>query len=390
MGDLPPELEPVVDQLAATRWPADVFDVHWRLVWVSDSLKEVLGERSEEALGYGEHILVARQRDAWQRAIAPPMRRDILLRNAAYWMHDTPGGRDAFLDQVSDDLRPFVERIKPAAPPPVWAWEVSYQAADPRPVRAAAVAARLHDAAGTRIGAVTVFGPGISARLFTMLIRGDERLFERMAALSEPAERRAAILFADLESSTPLSQRLGAPRYFELIRQLMTAADDAVIERGGLVGKHVGDGVTALFPAGPERGESAAARAAIEAAREIGQAGQRVAREVLGDPSDAVCRVNAGLHWGRDLYIGQVVTGGRLEVTALGEAVNQAARLEQSAHNGELLASEALVSRLERDDRAALGLDAERLSYRAVGDLAGAGDKALRDAGDIRVTDLRV
>jgi class 3 adenylate cyclase len=92
-----------------------------------------------------------------------------------------------------------------------------------------------------------------------------------------------------------------------------------------------------------------------------------------------------GEHWGGTLYMGQVVTGGRLEVTALGDEVNECARIEQTAAGGALLASKALVERLSAADAAAIGVDPPNMAYRALADLDGADAKAIRDAGLIAV-----
>ena len=94
------------------------------------------------------------------------------------------------------------------------------------------------------------------------------------------------------------------------------------------------------------------------------------------------------MHWGASLFIGQLTTSGRLEVTALGDEVNECARIEQSAREGQILASKAIVERLSDDDARALGLAPEELAYQTVGELPGAGDKAARDAGSIAVVDL--
>ena len=64
-------------------------------------------------------------------------------------------------------------------------------------------------------------------------------------------------------------------------------------------------------------------------------------------------KINAGVHWGGALYLGQVITGGRLEVTALGDEVNECARIQQSARDGALLASKPLVERLDPEHAAA-------------------------------------
>lgn len=103
----------------------------------------------------------------------------------------------------------------------------------------------------------------------------------------------------------------------------------------------------------------------------------------------ADCRLNVGVHWGTNLYIGQVATEGRLEVTALGDAVNEAARIEQSATGGRVLASKPLLERLSPEDASALGLDPARLAYEPVAELQGASEKAARDAGSIGVADVK-
>jgi class 3 adenylate cyclase len=213
-----------------------------------------------------------------------------------------------------------------------------------------------------------------------------------MARLVEPGRRRAAILFADLQSSTDLSRRLPSAAYFRLVRAATTAIDDVIVRRLGIVGKHAGDGVTAFFLEEDLGDVSAAARAAVEAAREIPGAAYEAAAALTED-DDLIeivssYRINVGLHWGGALYMGQVVTGGRLEVTALGDAVNDCARIQQTARDGELLASKDLVERLSREDAATLGVDPEALVYELVGEIEGVPEKALRDVASIPVTSL--
>jgi len=83
--------------------------------------------------------------------------------------------------------------------------------------------------------------------------------------------------------------------------------------------------------------------------------------------------------------MGQVVTGGRLEVTALGDEVNEAARLQQSAKDGAVLASKALLEQLSNADASSLRLDPDRVLYRTVAEIPGVDEKAVRDAGGIAV-----
>jgi class 3 adenylate cyclase len=215
---------------------------------------------------------------------------------------------------------------------------------------------------------------------------GDSRLFEQMSSIVAPARRPAAVLFADLENSTPLARRLSTPGYFGLIRRLATRSDRAVVDAGGIVGKHVGDGVTGFFTAEQAGSESAAACACIAAMRGIREAARLAADRSGLDASDVTMRF--GLHWGATLYVGRLMTSGRAEVTALGDEVNEAARIEACATGGRALASKMLIERLEPPEAATLGLDPERLSYTALGDLASATEKARRDAPAIAVCEI--
>src|SRR5262249_23708853 len=157
----------------------------------------------------------------------------------------------------------------------------------------------------------------LPARLLAFVTRGSQAMFTRMAELVEPGRRVAAVLFADLQASGALSRRLSSAVYFRLVREPTTPLDMVLIRPPGVGGQHARDGVSAFFLADEFESASAAAAAAIEAAHELRREASRVAADVAGatglfDPND--CPMNIGIHWGATLYMGQVVTGGRLEV----------------------------------------------------------------------------
>jgi len=72
--------------------------------------------------------------------------------------------------------------------------------------------------------------------LASLVSQSDPRHLERMQLVARAGRRPAAILFADLEGSSPLSKRLSTAGYFALGRRLVRAADQCVIEAGGIVG----------------------------------------------------------------------------------------------------------------------------------------------------------
>jgi class 3 adenylate cyclase len=191
---------------------------------------------------------------------------------------------------------------------------------------------------------------------------------------------------ADVESSSPLARRLSTAQYFAFGRRLVRAIDQTVIGASGIVGRHTGDGVVAFFVADATSSESAAARSCITVARSL--------RDTLADiairseiPASEVS-LRFGLHWGATLYMGRILTTGRSEVTALGDEVNEAARIEACATGSRILASKSLVERLDQADATALGLDTGHTSYTLLADLATATDKARRDAPSIAVCEL--
>jgi class 3 adenylate cyclase len=130
----------------------------------------------------------------------------------------------------------------------------------------------------------------------------------------------------------------------------------------------------------------AAAHACLSAALALTAAIAEVAARSEVQPGDIVLRF--GLHWGSNIYIGAITTGGRAEVTALGDDVNDAARIEACATGGRTLASKDLIERLAPDDAAELEIEPDRLTYSMLSDLPTATDKARRDAPPIAVCDI--
>jgi class 3 adenylate cyclase len=301
-----------------------------------------------------------------------------LRANLPLFAHDTPGGIPAMRAMLRPDVEVALGPVGESEPRSLWTGEVEFLQGNLPPAPARYVTSALHAVDGERLGWLTIYGPGARAGIAALVIRGDQSMFARMAELLEPARRAAAVLFADIQASSRLARHISTAGYFELIRGFTTAVDDIVIRHKGIVGRHAGDGVTAFFLADQIGSTAGACCAALRAAREI------VAwRPQEGRYEEFV--VNAGAHWGGALYLGQIVTGGRLEITALGDEVNECARIQQTARNGSLLASKPLIERLDREDADALGLDPLTMSYRTVGELPGVTQKAVRDAGGVPV-----
>ncbi|MBW3594682.1 MAG: adenylate/guanylate cyclase domain-containing protein [Actinobacteria bacterium] len=412
-GSLPenPRLREIAIELEKTRGAAALHDRDRNLVWVSSELKALIGEYDEDKLGYGRHALEAYLSPTWGDRVTDDTKMH-LFQHLPYMIATTPGGKErikqiflhalrTYPDCLPEDLDPatlseeaiseFIDGFEPVEPSPVFTLTMEFLDRDLPPMPITEVCIQLNDHDGTPIGIAMLYDPGLPARVLAMLARGDETMYTRMANLADPGKHRAAILFADLQGSAGLSRRLPSAIYFQLVRAMTTATDEVIIKHHGIVGKHAGDGATAFFLADELGSASAAARAAIEAARAIGSAVGTAAKEIADETGlieASECLVNVGLHWGATLYMGQLVTGGRLEVTALGDEVNECARIQTAARDGQVLASKSLLEHLERDDAAELRVNPDLMLYRTLSEIPGAPEKSVKDAGGIPVTTL--
>jgi class 3 adenylate cyclase len=369
-----------------------VFDPDWNLVHVSDELRLIWSDASgsdRAMFPIGVHLFstaMIRASASWQFGLTTiEFWRGFVRSIGGLVLADTPGGRQQLRELVDPALRDLVDELTPE--PATVSW-VSFVGAGVGEARSAPMTVtRVRDASGRLCGSVVVGKPAAGmSTLMGMAHARDVPHLERMERLSRAGRRPAAILFADLEGSSSLSRRLSTARYFTLGRRLVRAADRSVVEAGGLVGRHVGDGVVAFFPSETTTSESAAARACIEAARSLRDAVAQVALDTGLDADDVTLRF--GLHWGAALYIGRITTLARTEVTALGDEVNEGARIEACASGGRTLASKNLVERLDADDAEALGLDPDGMVYITLAELSTATDKARRDAPAIAVCEV--
>jgi class 3 adenylate cyclase len=301
-------------------------------------------------------------------------------------LSDIPGGRAVLAEMVAPELRDLVDELTPETVPAVTFEQGSSGIGSAR-IDVQSTGVRIHAADGTLAGTALLYKPTAGMSAFsTLAALADLGHLERMQAVARAARRPAAILFADVESSSALSRHLSTAGYFALGRRLVRAADRCIVEAGGLVGRHVGDGVVAFFLAETAGSESAAARVCIGAARELRVAMSDVAAQ--SDLEDEQIVLRFGLHWGATIYVGQIVTLGRSEVTALGDEVNETARIEACAGGGRMLASKSLVERLDPEDAAELAIDLDHVKYTPVAELSTASEKARRDAPAIAVCEL--
>ncbi len=398
-----PTLAAWASALNETGFWAQIVDANWRYVFVTDELSVTRQALGLAAIPIGAHLLsaegvLAELGGSWP---SPAVRRAWFLTAGRFVLASTPGGREELRRLVHPEFADLVDELQTFAHPVVSVLApLLERAAAFGDVAAGSTASganadlpttaitfRIEDSHEHVVGFCAVIKPAAGmSHLAAATARADLVHLERMRVVERPDRRPGAILMADLESSTLLSRRLSTAQYFALIRRLIRAADHCIIDAGGVVGRHAGDGVVALFLDETTGSESAATRACITAARTLRDALVDIAAR--SSLSEAELSLRFGLHWGATLFMGRILTEGRSEVTALGDEMNEAARIEACATGGRMFASKALIERLNRADANALGLDTSHTTYTPLTDLSTATDKARRDAPSIAVCEL--
>jgi adenylate cyclase len=146
------------------------------------------------------------------------------------------------------------------------------------------------------------------------------------AAHLQGREKEIAVLFGDLRSFTQLSEKKLPYDVVFLLNRYFAAMGQAVEQAGGHVDKFIGDGVMALFGAGEDGEPVKACRQALQAARDMGLALEAL-NKTLAHDLDAPLRIGIGVHAGPAI-VGQMGHGRVMSLTAIGDTVNTASRLE--------------------------------------------------------------
>jgi adenylate cyclase len=153
------------------------------------------------------------------------------------------------------------------------------------------------------------------------------RIIRDPDSLQLNGEKRAIfVMFSDLEGFTALSHAIEPEMVATLLNRYLDMLSDVVLSHGGTIDKFVGDAVVAFWGAPISRPDDG--RRAVEAAIAMHQAGEKF-RESAPEGVPPIGRTRVGLHWG-EAIVGNFGGEGRIQYTALGDAMNTAARLESA------------------------------------------------------------
>jgi len=142
---------------------------------------------------------------------------------------------------------------------------------------------------------------------------------------SEAERRQLTVMFCDLVGSTALSTQLDPEELREVVRRYQETCTAVIRRYDGYIAQHLGDGLLVYFgyPAAHEDDAQRAVRTGLEIVEALQARGPEM-------PPVTPLQVRIGIHTG-PVVIGEIGSGERREVLALGETPNLAARVQGHA-----------------------------------------------------------
>lgn len=153
-----------------------------------------------------------------------------------------------------------------------------------------------------------------------------------------------AILFADLAGFTKLAEQTQAEQVADILHQVLTAHSRIIVKHGGTLDKYLGDAVMAFWgaPVACENSVEKAVAAAIEMNATCVKLSEELQRQGLPE-----LKLRIGVNYG-EVIVGHLGSDILFDYTCIGDAVNQAARLESAnrLYGSDLLIGQAVYEQL--------------------------------------------
>ena len=169
----------------------------------------------------------------------------------------------------------------------------------------------------------------VSTSVVERLLRNPERV--ELGGVKQ----EVTVLFADLRGFTAVAEHLPPEQLIEILNGYLTAGAQPILEYEGTINQYAGDEIMAIFNA-PLRQDDHVLRA-VKAGLTIHQRLQAYNTTLKPE-----LRLNCGVGIGTgQAVVGNVGTSQIMNYTAVGDVVNLAKRLEESAKGGQVLIGES-------------------------------------------------
>lgn len=160
------------------------------------------------------------------------------------------------------------------------------------------------------------FGRHVGKEIARRLLQAKEDL--------EGVEREISILFADIRGFTTRCETLSPKEAVLLLNEYHATMTEVIENNGGMVNQLIGDGMMAIFGVADDKGDFA--NNAVSAGRQMLQGMAPLNRKLRGLGFDPI-KIGVGINTGPTV-VGTIGSPRRMEYTAIGDAVNTAARIE--------------------------------------------------------------
>ncbi len=176
-----------------------------------------------------------------------------------------------------------------------------------------------------------MFGRYVSSAVMEKLLSSGGEL------LVEGEQKTLTVLFADIRGFTSFADRHTPEETFAFLNRILSIMTEAVFRFGGTLDKFIGDEVMAIYGAPVDDPEHALN--AVLSAREMMRRMKNFSKDV---------KIGIGINTGT-VIIGNIGTPRRMEYTAIGDAVNVAARIEGLTAGEEILVGYETYKIIEKE-----------------------------------------
>ncbi len=164
-----------------------------------------------------------------------------------------------------------------------------------------------------------------------------EGLLAGQLAATEGFERRKlTLLFTDMVGFTDLSDSLEPEELSEVLNEYLREMASVAVSHGGTLDNYIGDGVMVIFGAPQRTDEGMQAWSAIQAALDMKDRSEELAKDIRGRGIPADLRIRVGVNTGH-CTIGVFGSDVLRAYKAVGFPVNVTARLQTEAEPGTIL-----------------------------------------------------
>jgi adenylate cyclase len=148
----------------------------------------------------------------------------------------------------------------------------------------------------------------------------------RRGRVNSGRERYVVCMFVDMRGSTKFAEKRLPFDVVFIVNRFLGAASQAAVDAGGRPNQFVGDGLLALF--GLDSDAKTACRQALRAAAKVAANVEHMNHQLASDLGEPI-RFGIGIHGG-DVIVGDIGFREHTVFTALGDAVNVTARLQDT------------------------------------------------------------